>query len=174
MPALSTIGGASKRGFGYSGRDGIQRIPVMSGYTHGIVTVSTSSELGSSPDWRAYKATDTTNLAGPDVWHSANAGGQWWKIDFGQPFVIYQYLMAQRTDDNTFQMSGWQVHGSMDDSNWTLLHQVTGKTWGLGGMSEAVIYDMTIVMRLRYLRVTGTSMENGSAYATIGAIQAWS
>lgn len=160
-------------GFGVGGRDYSARIPVMTSNSAGGITLSASSVLsaGQSEPWAA---TDTSNLAYPHIWHSGNAAGQWWKIDFGYQVAIYDYLMAQRTDDNAYQMSGWDLHGSLDDSSWTLLHQVTGKTWGVSGMSEAVLYTITSPGTYRYYRVTSTAMENSTNYGTIGYIQMYS
>lgn len=160
-------------GFGVGGRDYSARIPVMTSNSAGGITLSASSVLfsGQTEPWAA---TDTSNLTLTHIWHSGNAADQWWKIDFGYQVAIYDYLMVQRTDDDAHQMSGWDLHGSLDDSNWTLLHQVTGKTWGLSGMSEGVLYAVTTPRICRYYRITSKGLENGLNYGTIGYIQMYS
>jgi hypothetical protein len=160
-------------------------IPVLlMGYTAGVPSGTTFSQssilLGG---YGADKMFDSSLVgSGPYIWHTAvNPIPCWAKIDFGEtPRKIRKYLFMRR-DGNDHWPTNYQLQGSNDDTNWTVLDERTnspppavsnenvGTQLSLGNYVE---HTVTSSGTYRYYRFYVTETRNGvsetNTYCIVG------
>jgi hypothetical protein len=93
-------------------------------------SLSFSSVQGTTANAQDF-LTDNAASGTGSKWLAAFGGGlpQWVKMDFGAVTAVRSYTIAVDSDANNIRPKDWTFQGSNDDSSWTTLDVVTGKSW---------------------------------------------
>jgi alpha-L-fucosidase len=141
-----------------------------------ITIVSATSGNGSN----CYNAYDDVEDYGgsyfQQIWTSATGLPQWISLDLGKVYdsIIYLFYLPRRESGNTTgNITGYQIHYSTDNANWT---QITSGTAIGGGGSFGTWPNTSVVKKVqfapvsaRYVRLTATAA-NGANYMVINEL----
>ena len=136
------------------------------------VTSASSSYSSTFYPYKAFNGTVGTNAywLGTGPW-SGGSGSDWLKIDMGanaKSLVSYS-IQVNTIPEPTRAPKAWTLHGSNNDSDWTLLDTVTEQTsWG-SGESRNFVCDAGSDTVYRYLRWT-FSENNGADLIQVAEI----
>ena len=122
-------------------------------------TVTASQEDGGKPAWEAMDNV----ISGTNQWSTSSATTGWWKIELPttKKFYAYDFYGAGNA---IYSPDDWTIEGSNNDSDWDVLHTVTG-----GAVGGAYIGKQTLTSTDDYLyyRVNITANGGGSVLAII-------
>lgn len=148
----------------------INQVPIMTSATAPLGTITASSEQAGYEGWRVFDNVGTR--AGGTWFTNTGVTTAWVRYDYGSGVskVVSHYSIRPissnpATDDGAGSPKTWNLEGSNDGTNFTVLHTVTNApTWVA---SEERVYTTTNVTAYRYYRLNVTAAQGGGAVSFI-------
>lgn len=140
-------------------------VPVMTSNSQSGYIASASSELSGGD--AAYKA---FNHSAGDQWHSTGTGanGQWLKIQLPSAWTVKSYSLTQYSGLTPWMVTGWQMQGSNNGTDWTTLDTRSSITWADDANGATQYFDCSSnTTAYLYYRILVSTSE-GSTYVAIG------
>jgi len=151
----------------------IRQVPIMTSSTAPAGTVTQSLQNSGQEGWRVFDGVGTRS--GSWIAPSTN-GAAWVMYDYGSgnSKVVTHYSMRaissnpSANDISNDSPKSWNLEGSNDGVNFTILHTVTGAA--LWAASEVRQYTTTNTSAYRYYRINVTASQGGATWLTINEI----
>lgn len=154
-------------------RDGVARIPTMTGATTAGVTMSATSTFGAGNEaWRAGDKLFNIAPTGVNMWLSAVATNGNLNIDFGSALTIHSYDAMNNGSYQAGCTISWQFQGAnaADYSDAVTLDTRTSITWGTTNTSaDTQTFVISNPGHFRYYRFVTTA--RGGDYSGFGEVQ---
>jgi roadblock/LC7 domain-containing protein len=142
-------------------------VPTMTAATTGGVTMSADAETsGTFLAWKAADGIDGSVLG--DGWDASTALPHWLKVDFGAgngKTVTSYFIRAGSGVLGPYAPANFTFEGSNDNTNWTVLHTLTGQSFTA---LEEKTYTPTSQGIFRYYRFNISVVGNAGNEVFIG------
>lgn len=110
---------------------------------------SADNEISGWPPWQAFDAASTTGWA--TATPSNGVVNHWLKLDLGVAKVVNRATITSRTDGfNNQAPKDFEIHGSNDNSTWTVLDSRANQVFAVG---EKKTFDIANTTAYRYYRL---------------------
>jgi alpha-L-fucosidase 2 len=142
----------------------------------GLVLRSVDGTGAASGEDPANSAGNAFDRIESSAWWLGGASSAWLQYQFnssGPSWAITQYKLVSSTNEAGADPRDWQLLGSNDGSNWTLLDSRTNETFTTRGEAKRYAFGNETPYRYYILNMTATAGGAGSG-ASLAEFQLWS